>query len=660
MAQNVKIPPFTVAPSTVVGGTPQSTFAFDFPFFAAADIIVLIDDVELSPNAYTVTGFALQDGQPVEGGYGSGQVVLDADVSNVTVTIDRDVTGDRETQFSRSAPLGMPALNGDLNRVTARQQDLARHKVTRPVGDRAGKFLAFDAGGNEVASSGTGVDAGLRDDLADPEGGLIQGYVQDGVGAYPMPALVKWRSHLSIDEFIPQEELPWIRTLESDYDISAEAWDNAIGEAMAGRKGLALGGGKYRALNDLSAVIGYEEAIDIVGVGDTRTFIEFWGTAATNGLHLHGPEGMESFEFGPSVRHLELIGSNGAPRGLTANNLSRLHLQRVLAGQFAGCGFKLTTTIMTEMDQVLANGCGSLTEGAIEVDGGTTLLMLHPYISGGLLNGAGGKLGGLLIDRIPHVTILGGAIESTGTPLMIASKSEASRGCIGGTVDGLDMENPGNGNPFIDIGQGWTGDTGFAARGWRFHCTGSASGTTVNEFAVRLKHTTDIKFEAGCTFAQPGTPTSTYELVGSTNLGVQIEPTRGMFNASGSPPWVRENSAMRGDATPMMPFLQHAPTEGYPDTAVKSGTSFSCLLSASQGGSYETLYVDNASATNISTITGGRKGMKLRLLSTNGNSTLAHGTGTNAIRTPTGANVAMVQEIPYELWHDGIRWALLA
>lgn len=635
--------------------TPTAVFPITFRLVSGKpDLVVLVDGEALDGSAYGFTGTKLEGG-----GYAGGTVTLNTAVDDVALRIERNVSPTRTSQFAPSNSVPVGVVDMALNRIVASQQDLDRRKVTRPPGDRAGLYLAFDADGNETSSSGTGTDAGLRADLAADEGGSLVGFTQDGDGAISMPAIVKWRSHLSIDDFIPQEELPWIRSLESDYDISAEAWDNAIGEAMAGRKGLALGGGKYRALNDLNAVIGYEEAIDIVGVGDTRTFVEFWGTAATNGLYLHGPEGMESFEYGPSVRHLELIGGNGAPRGLTANNLSRLHIDRVSAGQFAGCGFKLVTTIMTKMDHVLANGCGSLTEGAIEVDGGTTLMMLHPYISGGLLNGAGGKLGGLLIDRIPHVTIMGGAIESTGTPLMIASKSEASRGCIGGTVDGLDMENPGDGNPYIDIGQGWTGSTGFAARGWRFHCTGSASGTTVNEFAVRLKHTTDMKFEAGCTFAQPGTPTSTYELVGNTNLGVQIEPTRGMFNASGSPPWVRENGAMRGDATPMMPFLQHATTAGFPATATVSGTSFSCLLSASQGGSRETLYVDNATSTGILTITGGKQGMKLRLLSTNSNSTLVHGTGANEIRTSTGTNVAMVQEIPYELWHDGVRWTLV-
>lgn len=147
MAQNVVVPPFDEAPETVVGGTPQTVFAFEFPFWDEADVLVYVDDVALAASAYTVTGAALQDGEVVEGGYGSGTVTLDTAVSNVTVKIDRTVVGSRETQFARSAPLDMKALNGDLNRVTARQQDLKRQKLDAPVAPTPGEFLAFDAMG---------------------------------------------------------------------------------------------------------------------------------------------------------------------------------------------------------------------------------------------------------------------------------------------------------------------------------------------------------------------------------------------------------------------------------------------------------------------------------------------------------------------------------
>lgn len=140
MAKNVVVPPFDVAPETVVGSTPQSVFPFNFPFWSAGDIIVLVDGQPLA-GGFTVQGYFIQNGQPVEGGYGSGEVTLNAPVSNCTVTIDRFVKDERRSQFSRAAPLGIPPLNADLNKATARDQDLKR--ASRTAGATAESALAL-------------------------------------------------------------------------------------------------------------------------------------------------------------------------------------------------------------------------------------------------------------------------------------------------------------------------------------------------------------------------------------------------------------------------------------------------------------------------------------------------------------------------------------
>lgn len=126
MAKNVVVPPFDAAPVTVVGSTPQAVFPFDFLFWDESDILVFLNDQQLAAGSYGVEGLYVQNGDPVEGGFGSGVVTLNVAVSNVSVMIDRLVTADRESQFSRAAPLGMPALNNDLNKLTARQQDVER------------------------------------------------------------------------------------------------------------------------------------------------------------------------------------------------------------------------------------------------------------------------------------------------------------------------------------------------------------------------------------------------------------------------------------------------------------------------------------------------------------------------------------------------------
>jgi hypothetical protein len=200
MATNVIIPPFTEAPETVVGGTPQSVFPFAFPFWESADILVYNDGTLIDAANYTVVGLAIQSSEAVEGGYGSGTVTLDVAVSSCTITIDRQVVGDRETQFSRSTPLDMRALNGDLNRVTARQQDLDRHKVTRPI-VRAGKFLGFDAEGDPVALSGTGADSALRTDMAATTGASLVGSINAEAGAIARTVQAKLRETASPEDF---------------------------------------------------------------------------------------------------------------------------------------------------------------------------------------------------------------------------------------------------------------------------------------------------------------------------------------------------------------------------------------------------------------------------------------------------------------------------
>lgn len=55
--------------------------------------------------------------------------------------------------------------------------------------DRASRFLAFDPAGLPYMSRGTGVDAGLREDLAAPSGAGLLTIQVEGVGAKPQPLL---------------------------------------------------------------------------------------------------------------------------------------------------------------------------------------------------------------------------------------------------------------------------------------------------------------------------------------------------------------------------------------------------------------------------------------------------------------------------------------
>jgi hypothetical protein len=74
-------------------------------------------------------------------------------------------------------------------------------KGAPPAATRAGKFLAYDADGNPIASSGTGADAGLRADLAAPTGASLVDFLQSGTGATPRTSQAKMRDVLNISDY---------------------------------------------------------------------------------------------------------------------------------------------------------------------------------------------------------------------------------------------------------------------------------------------------------------------------------------------------------------------------------------------------------------------------------------------------------------------------
>lgn len=98
---------------TVSGST--STFDFDFPWWDSGDIIVLVDDEALDSSEFTV-----------DGGPNDGTVTLNTPVTSGTVAIDRRVVADLTSGLSTTGPLSVTALNSQLARLTARDQDNAR------------------------------------------------------------------------------------------------------------------------------------------------------------------------------------------------------------------------------------------------------------------------------------------------------------------------------------------------------------------------------------------------------------------------------------------------------------------------------------------------------------------------------------------------------
>ncbi|MCA1831228.1 MAG: hypothetical protein LC750_00510 [Actinobacteria bacterium] len=101
-------------------GASRSEFEYPFPFFNNSDLIVTVGGVTLTLDEdYTVTGTTGSTG-----GYPSGVVTLDTAVSSTTVVIDRVLPIERTVDFQESGPLDFRALNTQLDKGIAIDQQL--------------------------------------------------------------------------------------------------------------------------------------------------------------------------------------------------------------------------------------------------------------------------------------------------------------------------------------------------------------------------------------------------------------------------------------------------------------------------------------------------------------------------------------------------------
>lgn len=137
-----------------VGGTPQSAFTVPFPFDAATDLVVLVDEVATS--AFTVSG-ATQDGFYLAG----ATLTLTTPIENVDLSVERQTEVEQQSLFPISGAFQVKALNGEFSRVWMALQDLERQirdRVGVVAGEapmvnlpqrsvRANKLLGFDADG---------------------------------------------------------------------------------------------------------------------------------------------------------------------------------------------------------------------------------------------------------------------------------------------------------------------------------------------------------------------------------------------------------------------------------------------------------------------------------------------------------------------------------
>ncbi|MDE1828216.1 MAG: hypothetical protein KGH65_03595 [Candidatus Micrarchaeota archaeon] len=333
-------------------------------------------------------------------------------------------------------------------------------------------------------------------------------------------------------------------------------------------------------------------------------------------------------------------GNNLATAGMVIQGRSILGLNRVYFFGVPGRGLYINSCIDIECNMLLFQNCGTATLGQFEIDGvavagniSTTILLNSIYIS----TGATGCQAGLKIDRSRGISIVGGAIESCGIPLMVCSKSEGTYGVNQLTLRNVDMENATD--HYIEAGYGWSGATGQGTVNMSVtNSNGSVSGSPSILYAVKLKNT-DSFTGINNSWSLTASPTSVYWLEGTSNLRTSLSQHGGSI----AYPFVSVNSATRADA---VPYLDWKLLGGA--SIFFQGASFA-LNSATPSISGDTLVSTNSGvATTITNVTGGIQGQLMAIYAGDANTTLKHlNTGAGQFRLKSGANTALSVGLTY-------------
>lgn len=151
--------------NTYTGNGVTTVFAYSFKALAEADITVTVDGTTKTLTTdYTLSGIGTANGGNV--------TFVTAPASDAEVVITRDMDFTRDIDYQDNGDLLAATLDEDVDRTVMLIQQIrqiVRRAIRAPVAetsvdelpsadDRASKYLAFDADGQPVATSGTTSD----------------------------------------------------------------------------------------------------------------------------------------------------------------------------------------------------------------------------------------------------------------------------------------------------------------------------------------------------------------------------------------------------------------------------------------------------------------------------------------------------------------------
>lgn len=360
-----------------------------------------------------------------------------------------------------------------------------------------------------------------------------------------------------------------------------------------------------------SANITCSPQVGISGDGWHNSEIRFTGASVTLGINVQGNN--STYPFGSTFKDIYVQGVSGAITGITLYGLNHPRLERVWVAGFSSIGIYLNYCLVSMMEHCLITGCGSATNGQVEVDNSTIFMWLQSRISGS----SSGTLSGLRVDRTETVNIIGGNIESTGIQIQIASKSEASIPTGNVHIEGLDLENPGD--HYMEFGYGWTGGGPGTAviQCDLINISGSTGGASSITYGVKCKNT-DSFYSRGCSFSLDGTPVSEYWFEGTSNIRASTDIQHGSIPY----PYVFVNGVVEPSARPDQPWTM---------VGTHSSLAFFTLANNSATPSisgYSACYTNSTVATSITNITGAPNlPFKLAIIAADSNTTLVHQNG---------------------------------
>jgi hypothetical protein len=398
------------------------------------------------------------------------------------------------------------------------------------------------------------------------------------------------------------------------------------------------------------------------GTGTTFGFI-ILGTGATTGGTTS-----TNYNYAGTFRDMNIAVTGTGGNAFYCNSVNQPRIQNcwIQGTNTNQCAIYMLNCLVPDVENVLVGGFGSATHGSVEFDSCTTTIYKNNRISGGV-----GTVGGLLIDRCTNFDGDGISVESVGLPIQVGSKTETVINCTTVRLKNLELENPGNGNPYIDIGSRLSGSAlvldlkidGFF---------GSPSGTTSIPNAVQMRNFVGIEI-GGCHFTLAGTPTSCFNILNGNSNGLTIRPNRNL--SSLGVPWVYYVGAQVLSAGPYMEWqlgvlqgIGGRPTctsrglDALYDGANLTGATPSILINpgvTTMGGFFASKAISQSGATVVTSLAGGEPGMEITLVAADGNTTLTFGNSGGAFRfngnggTTIGANSTLVAGRAYHFKNDG-------